>query len=72
MRKAYLSSIVERVEVDDELVRIMGPKDAIEQGVRQAAKASNVVRSFIQHGSSIKTAGRYRALMRGCRPLPAF
>ncbi len=51
MRKAYLSSIVERVEVDDGLVRIMGPKDAIEQGVRLAANPSGVVRSFIHDGS---------------------
>jgi hypothetical protein len=57
MRKTYLSSIVERVEVDDGLVRIMGPKDAIEQAVRQAANASNVIRSFIHDGSPIKSRG---------------
>jgi site-specific DNA recombinase len=51
MRKAYLSSIVDRVEVDDGLVRIMGPKDAIEQGVRRAANPPEVVRSFIHDGS---------------------
>jgi site-specific DNA recombinase len=53
MRKAYLSSIVDRVEVDDGLVRIMGPKDAIERGVRQAANPPEVVRSFIHDGSLI-------------------
>jgi site-specific DNA recombinase len=55
MRKAYLSSIVDRVEVDDGLVRIMGPKDAIEQGVRQAANPPEVVRSFIHDGSPTKS-----------------
>jgi hypothetical protein len=53
MRKAYLSSIVDRVEVNDGPVHIMGPKDAIGQGVRLAANASNVVRSFIRDGSPI-------------------
>ncbi len=35
MRKAYLGSIVDRVEVDDGVVRIMGRKDTIEQGIRR-------------------------------------
>ncbi len=55
MRKAYLASVVDRVEVDDGLVRIMGHKDAIEQGVRHAGNLPQPVRSFIQHSSPIKS-----------------
>jgi transposase len=47
MRKAYLSSIVDRVEVDDVSVRIMGHKDAIEQAVRHVNSMSQPVRSFV-------------------------
>ena len=47
MRKAYLASIIDRIEVDVATVRIMGHKDAIEQGVRLAASMPEPVRSFV-------------------------
>lgn len=48
MRKAYLGSIIDRIEVDDGRVRIMGLKDAIEQGVRNAEGMPPPVRSFVR------------------------
>lgn len=61
MRKAYLSSIIDRVEVDDGRVRIMGHKDAIEHAVRHAESASEAVRSFVPRWlpGLNKTANRY-------------
>jgi site-specific DNA recombinase len=47
MRKAYLASIVERIEVDDGSVRIIGRREAIEQGVRHAESMGQAVRSFV-------------------------
>ena len=32
-RKAYIQSIVDRVEVDDDLVRIIGDKSTLEQAI---------------------------------------
>src|SRR6516162_9654428 len=32
-KKAYLQSLIERIEVDDDLVRIRGSKDLLEQAV---------------------------------------
>jgi DNA invertase Pin-like site-specific DNA recombinase len=51
MRKAYLGAIVDRVEVDEGVVRIIGRKDVIEEGVRHANSASQQVRSFVRSGS---------------------
>ena len=45
-RKAYIRSIVDRIEVDDAVVRIMGRKDVLEQAVRSGGAAPPVV-----HGS---------------------
>lgn len=47
MRKAYLASVVDRIEVDVGTVRIMGHRDAIEQGIRHAANSAEPVRSFV-------------------------
>ena len=50
-RKAYLGSLVDRVEVDDREVRICGRKDVLEQlvtgGAKPAGIARKAVRSFI-------------------------
>jgi site-specific DNA recombinase len=50
-RKAYLGSLVDRVEVDDSEIRICGRKDVLEQLVASGAKPSGVarraVRSFV-------------------------
>ena len=44
-RKAYLAAIVDRVEVDDNVIRIVGRKDALEQAILGSG-ARPVVRSF--------------------------
>lgn len=50
-RKAYLGSLVDRVEVDDREVRICGRKDVLEQlvtgGAKPAGIARKAVRSFV-------------------------
>ena len=46
LRKAYIRSIVDRIEVDDAVVRIMGRKDVLEQAVRSGGSTPPVV-----HGS---------------------
>jgi len=47
-RKAYLGSIVDRIEVDDREIRIVGRKDAIEQAVLANGAPSPGVRSFVR------------------------
>jgi site-specific DNA recombinase len=47
-RKAYLGSIVDRIEVDDREIRIFGRKDVLEQCVIAGAKPAGVVRSFVR------------------------
>ena len=46
-RKAYIRSIVDRIEVDDAVVRIMGRKDVLEQAVRSGGSALPVVHSSV-------------------------
>ena len=46
-RKAYLGAIVDRIEVDDREVRILGRKDVLEQAVIANAAGREVVRSFV-------------------------
>jgi hypothetical protein len=46
LRKAYIRSIVDRIEVDDAVVRIMGRKDVLERAVRSGGSTPPVV-----HGS---------------------
>jgi site-specific DNA recombinase len=46
-RKAYIRSIVDRIEVDDAVVRIMGRKDVLEQAVRSGGATPPVVHSFV-------------------------
>ena len=43
-RKAYIQSVVERIEVDDEAVRIIGDKATLEQAVAGQVMASGGVR----------------------------
>jgi site-specific DNA recombinase len=52
-RKAYLGSIVDRIEVDDREIRIVGRKDVLEQAV--LAKGGRVpgVRSFVRKWRSL-------------------
>ena len=46
-RKAYLGSIVDRVEVDDREIRLVGRKDVLEQTVPPEAGPVPRVRSFV-------------------------
>ena len=45
-RKAYIRSLVDRIEVDDHVVRSIGDKATLEQAVAHGALAGNAVRSF--------------------------
>jgi hypothetical protein len=45
-RKAYIRSLVDRIEVDDHVVRIVGDKATLEQAVVHGALAGNAVRCF--------------------------
>ena len=47
-RKAYLGSIVDRVEVDDHAIRIVGRKDVLEQAVLANGDSAAPVRSFVR------------------------
>ena len=47
-RKAYLGSIVDRVEVDDGEIRIVGRKDVLEQAVLANGGPVPGVRSFVR------------------------
>lgn len=46
-RKAYLRSVVSRIEVDDNIVRIIGNKSAIEQAMTGQKSDPTGVRSFV-------------------------
>ena len=46
-RKAYIGSIVDRIEVDDTQVRIMGRKEVLEQAVRSSGTMPPVVHTFV-------------------------
>lgn len=47
-RKAYIRSIVDRIEVDDRCIRIMGRKDVLEQAVlAEGGGTTPVVHSFV-------------------------
>lgn len=46
-RKTYISAIVDRIEVDDDIVRIMGRKEVIEQAVKANSEPESKVRSFV-------------------------
>jgi site-specific DNA recombinase len=47
-RKAYLGSIIDRIEVDDDVVRIVGRKDVLEQAVLANGGTVPRVRSFVR------------------------
>ena len=46
-RKAYIGSIVDRIEVDDTHVRIMGRKEVLEQAVRSSETTPPLVHTFV-------------------------
>jgi site-specific DNA recombinase len=45
-RKAYIQSVVDRIEVDDSVIRILGSKATVEQAIAGPATGSAGVRSF--------------------------
>jgi site-specific DNA recombinase len=47
-RKAYLGSIIDRVEVDDRQIRIVGRKDVLEQAIAADGAPVSGVRSFVR------------------------
>ena len=47
-RKAYLGAIIDRVEVDDGQIRIVGRKDVLEQAVLANGVVTPGVRSFVR------------------------
>ena len=47
-RKAYLASILDRIEVDDRAIRIVGRKDVLEQAVLANGSPVPSVRSFVR------------------------
>ena len=47
-RKAYLGAIVDRIEVDDGIVRIVGRKEVLEQAVLAQGGPVPGVRSFVR------------------------
>ena len=53
-RKAYIGSIVDRVEVDDREVRIIGRKDVLEQAVLANGGPVPGVRSFVRKWRSLR------------------
>ena len=46
-RKAYIGSIVDRIEVDDAHIRIMGRKEVLEQAVRANEAMPTAVHTFV-------------------------
>jgi site-specific DNA recombinase len=53
-RKAYLGAIVDRVEVDDREIRIVGRKDVLEQAVLANGGPVSGVRSFVRKWRSLR------------------
>ena len=47
-RKAYVGAIVDRIEVDDREIRLLGRKDVLEQCAVGGAKPAGVVRSAVR------------------------
>ena len=46
-RKAYLGSLIDRIEVDDQEVRIVGRKEVLEQAVLASRQGQDGVHSFV-------------------------
>ncbi len=54
LRKAYLGAIVDRVEVDDRAIRIVGRKDVLQQAVLANGGPVPGVRSFVRKWRSLR------------------
>jgi site-specific DNA recombinase len=53
-RKAYLGAIVDRIEVDDREIRIIGRKDVLEQAILADGGPVPGVRSFVRRWRSLR------------------
>ncbi len=47
-RKAYIQAVVDRIEVDDNVIRIIGDKTTLEQAVAGKTVGRSGVRSFVR------------------------
>ncbi len=47
-RKAYLGAIIDRIEIDDHQIRILGRKDVLEQAVMANGDPVPGVRTFVR------------------------
>ena len=46
-RKAYIRAVVDRIEIDDNVIRIVGDSATLEQVIAGSATGSSSVRSFV-------------------------
>ena len=53
-RKAWLSSIIDRIEVDEGAIRLFGRKDVLEQWIVAGAAADPGVRTFVPKWRSLR------------------
>ncbi len=60
-RKSYIQSVVERVEVDDKVIRIVGDKATLEQALAGRAMVPGSIRSRVPkwRATQDKTANTY-------------
>jgi site-specific DNA recombinase len=60
-RKAYIQAVVDRIEVDDGVVRIIGDKSTLEQAIAGRVMASGGVRRCVPKWRAIRnrTANSY-------------
>jgi site-specific DNA recombinase len=60
-RKAFIRSLVDRIEVDNHVVRVIGDKATLAEAMAHGALAGNAVRSFEPKWRAIqnKTANFY-------------
>jgi site-specific DNA recombinase len=73
-RKAYIQAVVDRVEVDDHAIRIIGDKATLEQVAAGQVSSAAGVRSFVRkwRANQNKTMNKYAMLgdMMVSRTLP--
>jgi hypothetical protein len=68
-RKAYIQAVVDRVEVDDHAIRIVGDKATLEQVVAGQASTAAVGRSFVLGGRNLARPKRLELLTPQIRSL---
>ena len=53
-RKAHIQSVVDQIEVDDRVIRIVGDKATLEQAVAGRVVASGGVRRCVRNGAPFR------------------